>query len=412
MSGLGFGLGRPCWQGGRYEVSLATYPMRILMMADTPPNPDSGAAGTEYQTMLALRRMGHEVDAVWADELRHRIRHGNLHYFVELPFAYRQRMLDRLEVHAYDVVHVNQPHGYLAARSIAGKKASPVFVHRSHGFEPRVSEVLRPWQMRYSDKRPLLRHVANKAMGMALEINNREIARYADGHIVSANLCGDFLHHRYRVPREQIAVIPQAPPKPFHDTAVLPIDENRISRILYVGQFAFVKGPMILAAAFEQVFAKHPDVTLTWVCDARHHAEAASLLSSHARSRVTFMDWVPQDKLIKVYDEHGVFLFPSFFEGFGKAFLEAMARGLVVVASEEGGAKDLIEHGRNGLLVPVGDATTMANACASVLSSLTAAQELGVSARQTALLYTWDRVAEETVGFYRRLIERKKLRSR
>ena len=54
--------------------------LKILMMADLPPNADSGAAGTEYQTMEALRRLGHEVDAVWADSLPHRIGHGNLHY--------------------------------------------------------------------------------------------------------------------------------------------------------------------------------------------------------------------------------------------------------------------------------------------------------------------------------------------
>ncbi len=385
--------------------------MRILLMADTPPNPDSGAAGTEYQTMLALRRMGHEVDAVWADDLPHRIRHGNLRYLLELPFAYRERMLARLRMHAYDVVHVNQPHGYLAARAIAGKKTLPVFVHRSHGLEPRVWEALRPWQMRYADKRPLLRRTANRAMEMLLEINNRGIARHADGHVVSASLCGDFLHRRYRVPRDRIAVIPQAPPRLFQDTPATAVDAGRLNRLLYVGQFAFVKAPMILAASFERVLARYPEATLTWVCDARHHAVAASLLDSQTRARVTFLDWVPQDKLIEVYDEHGIFLFPSFFEGFGKAFLEAMARGLVVIASEEGGAKDLIAHGRNGLLVPVGDAAAMASACAGVLSSPSVARDVGVHARQTALQYTWDRVAEETAEFYRRLIERRKLQA-
>lgn len=385
--------------------------MRILLMADTPPNPDSGAAGTEYQTMLALRRLGHEVDAVWAADLHRRIRHGNLHYLLELPFAYRERMLERLRLRTYDVVHVNQPHGYLAARSIAGKKASPVFVHRSHGLEPRVRAALRPWKMHYADKRPLLRRTANWAMEVLLEINNREIAHYADGHIVSASLCGDFLHQSYRVPREQIVVIPQAPPRLFQEIPALAVDTRRLNRLLYVGQFAFMKAPMILAAAFERVLALNPEVTLTWVCDARHHTEAASLLNSQARARVTFLDWVPQDKLIEVYDEHGIFLFPSFFEGFGKVFLEAMARGLIVIASEEGGAKDLIVQGCNGLLVPVGDAAAMANACVKILSSPSVARDVGVHARQTALQYTWDRVAEETAEFYCHLIERKQLKT-
>ncbi|CAG0932259.1 Spore coat protein SA [Rhodocyclaceae bacterium] len=383
--------------------------MRILLMADTPANPDSGAAGTEFQTVLAMRRLGHEVDAVWADGLPHRIRHGNLHYLAELPFAYRKRMIERLQSKAYDVVHVNQPHGYLAARALFGRGALPVFVHRSHGLEPRVRESLRPWLRRYASKRPVLRRIASGVMETLLEFNNLGITRYADGHIVSASLCGDFLHQRYGVPHDRIVVIPQAPPGIFQTAPATAIDARRLKRLLYVGQYAFIKGPMILAAAFEQVLAKHPEATLTWVCDKRHHEEAASLLSSQARERVSFLHWVPQVELLGIYDDHGVFLFPSFFEGFGKAFLEAMSRGLVVVASAEGGARDIIENGRNGMLAPVGDVAAMASACNDILDNQGLAMDIGSHARQTALRYTWDRVAQETVGFYQRLIERKKL---
>jgi glycosyltransferase involved in cell wall biosynthesis len=257
----------------------------------------------------------------------------------------------------------------------------------------------------------MLKGVASHAMASLLEINNWGIARYADGHIVSASLCGDYLHQHYGVPHERIAVIPQAPPGVFQDRPISAIDAHRLNRLLYVGQLAFFKAPMILAAAFERVLTRHPEATLTWVCDARHHAEAAALLNSQARARVTFLDWVPQAELLEIYDRHGVFLFPSFFEGFGKAFIEAMARGLVVIASEEGGAKDIIEHGRNGLLAPVGNAAAMADACVGVLSNPTLAQEIGSNARQTALQYTWDRVAREAADFYRRLIERKSVQA-
>jgi glycosyltransferase involved in cell wall biosynthesis len=113
---------------------------------------------------------------------------------------------------------------------------------------------------------------------------------------------------------------------------------------------------------------------------------------------------MPQRRLMDVYDTHGVFLFPSYFEGFGKAFLEAMARGLVVVASREGGARDLIRHDENGLLVPVGDSAAMAQACLAVQSGAVDAQAMSANARQTAMEHTWRRVAEETADFYRHLI--------
>jgi glycosyltransferase involved in cell wall biosynthesis len=377
--------------------------MRILFMTNTPENPDSGAAGTEYQTALALRSLGHEVDTVWANELPRRLRHGNLHYLLELPFTYRARMLAQLQAKPYDVVHVSQPHGYLAARAAKRHPCRPVFIHRSHGFEPRVTAALTSWSA-LGPARPPLRRAASKAMTRLLEFNNRAITRHADGHIVSAELCATFMHQRYGVPRNRIAIIAQAPPLSYQQAPVRAMEPARLDRILYVGQFVLAKAPMILADAFEHVLAERPQATLTWVCSAQHHGEAAALLKPQARERVTFLDWVPQDRLMDVYDAHGVFLFPSFFEGFGKAFLEAMTRGLLVVASAEGGARDLIASGKNGFVVPVGDAMAMAQACLTIQRGTVDFRQMSESARQTGLQHTWRRVAQETAAFYQALV--------
>lgn len=377
--------------------------MRILLMTDTPENPDSGAGGTEYQTAAGLRGLGHEVDSIWADQLPRRLKHGNLHYLLELPFTYRARMLEQLRHRRYDVVHVNQPHGYLAAHAARRLATRPVFVHRSHGFEPRAKAALYAWRQLESQK-PFFRTASSWAMASLLDFNNRAIVRHADGHLVSAELCAAFLHERCGVPPARIAVVPQAPPSSYQELPAPAFDESRLDRILYVGQLAFFKAPMILAEAFEQVLAQRPQASLTWVCAASQHRDAAALLGPLGRERVTFVDWVAQRQLMDIYDDHGVFLFPSFFEGFGKAFLEAMSRGLVVVASREGGARDLIEQGENGLLVPVGDASAMAQACLAIQCGGVDARQVGANARRTALLHTWQRVAEQTAAFYCRLI--------
>ena len=78
-------------------------------MANVAPNPSSGAAGTEFQTIKALRELGHTVDDVWTDELSHHLGHFNLYNLLELPLAYRNALRKRLQSTKYDVVHVNQP---------------------------------------------------------------------------------------------------------------------------------------------------------------------------------------------------------------------------------------------------------------------------------------------------------------
>nr|GAJ37359.1 hypothetical glycosyl transferase MJ1607 [Bradyrhizobium sp. DOA9] len=78
-----------------------------------------------------------------------------------------------------------------------------------------------------------------------------------------------------------------------------------------------------------------------------------------------------------------------------------------VVASATGGIPDVVTDGVNGLLVPPGDATALADALERVLTSKTLAATLTEGARQTAAgLLNWDRIAEQLLGSYRRLAAR------
>ena len=196
----------------------------------------------------------------------------------------------------------------------------------------------------------------------SLELNNFAIARWAHGHIVSASECRDFLHDRYGVALERVAVVPQAPPEEYRNSDCRHMTEERLQKILYVGQYAFFKAPMVLAQAVDRILTALPQATMTWVCDRRHHVEARGLFQSESvAERVSFVEWRNQVDLMQVYDEHGIFLFPSFFEGFGKAFLEAMSRGLVVLASNNGGMRDVIKNSQNGFLFNTGDWSQMAD---------------------------------------------------
>ena len=375
--------------------------MKILFMADVAPNRNSGAAGTEYQTIKALRRLGHEVDAVWSDELPHKIQHGNLHYLLELPRAYEKQMLERLQRKSFDVIHVNQPHGYRAARTLGRLERKCVFIHRSHGMEMRIERDLAQWHRKYDqDSRSHLRKLAGRSMFIALTHSSRSIARHADGHIVSASECKEFLRENLRVPDDRIAVIPQAPPSSFLERAPAVMTAERLCRILYVGQYAFFKAPIIVAEVLNRLSEAAQQLQFTWVCARQHHTKVRELLSPAARQRINLLDWMPQDELIRVYDGHGIFLFPSFSEGFGKVFLEAMSRGLCVVAADNGGAHDVIVHGVGGMLSPTGCVGTMVKECLQLAEPSELAYSISEAAAKCARSYTWERVAKETVSFY------------
>ena len=75
--------------------------------------------------------------------------------------------------------------------------------------------------------------------------------------------------------------------------------------------------------------------------------------------------------------------FPSRTEAFPNGVIEGMAAGLPVVASGVGGILELVEHGRNGLLVPADDAAALAAAIVQLLNDRAAAARLGGAARTT-----------------------------
>ena len=178
------------------EVKADPSRMRILVGADVPPNANAGAAGTVLQMNRALERMGHVVDEIWDRDLPHRVKHGNLHYLLELPRRYRDAVRARSAKADYDVVELNQPHAYLAARDhrLSGRRAA--FVCRTQGWEARSREELARWQGRFgSNGRGLLRVAISGLMQCALARHETLVCRYADGVVASCSEDAEYVDH-------------------------------------------------------------------------------------------------------------------------------------------------------------------------------------------------------------------------
>ncbi|HVS10404.1 MAG TPA: glycosyltransferase family 4 protein [Planctomycetota bacterium] len=381
--------------------------LRILLVADMEPRRDSGAAGTEIELAEELARQGHEVLCRWHDALPHRIGHWNLYHLLEQPRAMRGLIERERERTAFDVFQVNQPAGWLAARQHRRNGCGGLFVHRSHGFEPRIGAVLTIWSRVYpEDRRPLHRRLASRLLSVLLARNYRGIVRYAEAHVVSCRECADDLARR-GVLREQIHVSPQVPTADFLDSPAPEMTPKRLHRILYVGQHRFFKAPMIVAEVFNALLSRNSELQATWVCEPEAVEEVANRLAPDARPRVEILPWQPRSTLLQIYDRHGLFLLPSFTEGFGKVFLEAMSRGACVVSAEQGGARDVITPGVDGLLAPVGDVRGLVAASEVLLADLEVARGIGSEARRTAEAFTWLRIARDLAAFYRERLEAK-----
>lgn len=95
------------------------------------------------------------------------------------------------------------------------------------------------------------------------------------------------------------------------------------------------------------------------------------------------------------------FVLPSAAEGLSNALLEAGACGLGVVATSVGGTPDVIEHGRNGLLVPPGDPVALADALLTLIADPAGCRRMGAALRDTVeRRYSIDATVARLLGLY------------
>ena len=100
-----------------------------------------------------------------------------------------------------------------------------------------------------------------------------------------------------------------------------------------------------------------------------------------------------------------VFVSPSWAESFPYTVLEAMALGRPVVATDVGGVREAVVHGRTGLLVPRQDPAALAEAVLALISDRGRAERLGAAARELVLdRFTVERMVGGVASVYRELV--------
>lgn len=130
------------------------------------------------------------------------------------------------------------------------------------------------------------------------------------------------------------------------------------------------KGVDQLITAVARVASKVPSLHLVVVAsgdDIPRHQELAR--EAGVSSRVTFFQGLSSAEVGACYSRCDIFALPSTGEGFGFVFLEAMAFGKPVLGAAIGGVTEIVEHGKNGVLVRPGDLTELAENLEGLLAS-------------------------------------------
>ncbi|HTQ87269.1 MAG TPA: N-acetyl-alpha-D-glucosaminyl L-malate synthase BshA [Candidatus Solibacter sp.] len=175
--------------------------------------------------------------------------------------------------------------------------------------------------------------------------------------------------------------------------------------LMHLSNFRAVKRVTDVVEIFALVREKMP-AKLVMVGEGPDRGSAEWLSAKKGVSKdVVFLG--KQDRIHEVLAQADLFLLPSALESFGLAALEAMACEVPVIATNVGGVPEVVTHGVDGYLVPVGDVAAAAGHAIDVLSAPGRAREMGQKARVNARKrYCSKDIIPRYEAYYRSVLER------
>ena len=158
--------------------------------------------------------------------------------------------------------------------------------------------------------------------------------------------------------------------------------------------------------AFARLAGEFPDATLTIVgMGEMEGALRGRIAELHLEQRVTLTGGLPHGQVLRRMAESDLFVLPSWGEGYGIVYIEAMAAGCIAVGAKGEGIEDTICDGENGFLVPAGDTDAVCRVMRDVFAHRERYAGLRERGRQTARALTWARNADTVAAIYQEMLE-------
>jgi glycosyltransferase involved in cell wall biosynthesis len=213
----------------------------------------------------------------------------------------------------------------------------------------------------------------------------RRCAEIALADVIVANSEVTRLSHiRAGADPEKIVTVPLAAPPGIEAITKPMADIDGPLSVVWAGNAAIRKGAHYFFDAWRVINAGKRASALVYGT-----MDLPERVLRSAPEGLDFMGSVPQADLLAAFERADVLVFPTLADGFGMVVTEAFSRGLPVITTDKAGASDLVEHGRNGLIVPAADSTALAEALRWCLDNRKALYQMRFHALETARRWQW-----------------------
>lgn len=157
---------------------------------------------------------------------------------------------------------------------------------------------------------------------------------------------------------------------------------KRERKITAIGRLALQKDYPTLLHAFAKVAKQHPDMRLEIFGNGSEKNALEQLGKELGIGQQLVFQGAQKDAILQAA-AGSCYVMSSLYEGMPNALMEAMAVGLPCVSTDcPNGPAELIRHGENGLLVPVGDVDALAQAMLKMIEEPMFAEKCGAKAKE------------------------------
>jgi len=383
--------------------------------------PISGGTGAYvYYLSHSLQKLGHKVhvvarhtedaeDTVEGIKVHYRKGTGNaLTRYWRFARSASKKIEELNKQIGLDIIHANLPLVPSFAIPNDSAKALVCAVHSTWKGEAIVTKRDNPKELNPNEKMML-------RFNRVLRRYETQLMNRSDALIAVSKYTVDELTDLYGIEEEKIHVIYNGvdinkfKPRPNRTELRREIGlEQKKKTVLFVGRLYHRKGLETLLRSIPPVLQQFSDVTFA-ISGTGFKKKEESLRDLakelDIEDYVSFLGYVPDEKLPDLYAASDMFVLPAIYENFPFAILEAQATALPVISTNVGGIPEFLVDNENGFLIDPGDQEQLTQRVLALLQNPKLAKEMGNRGRSLIEeKFAWRLITGQVIDLYHNLL--------
>jgi glycosyltransferase involved in cell wall biosynthesis len=180
--------------------------------------------------------------------------------------------------------------------------------------------------------------------------------------------------------------------------------QEPVRRLVFVGRLVPIKGLFFLLDAFSALIQRRPELELHLVGDGPLKEKLEERASwPDLLGKVSLHGFIPHgERFLGYFDRSHVLVMASYSEGLPRAIVEAMARGVPVVATRVGGIPYFIRNGENGLLYDPDNVSGFCDATLRLIENMDVRNKIIMDGYKSAKELTFEKCGQMMLEYLRR----------